>query len=139
VDAQGNLVNQTGYQLVGTNGPINVPADHRLSFENDGTVTAIPLDGQTNVVPLGKLKLVDIPTNQVQRRDDGLFTTRTGEEPQISNDVRIVEGYVETSNVNPIDMMVQMISAARQFDVNMKLISKTDENARATNSLLGMS
>jgi len=76
LDGTGNLVTQEGYSVIGTNGPINVPPDHRLSFEGDGSVSAIPLAGDTNVVQLGKLKLVNIPEGQINRGDDGLFSCR---------------------------------------------------------------
>ncbi|MDZ4051151.1 MAG: flagellar hook-basal body complex protein, partial [Limnobacter sp.] len=79
LDGQGNLVTQEGYSVIGSNGPINVPPDHRLSFEGDGSVSAIPISGDTNVVQLGRLKLVNIPEGEINRGDDGLFRAANGD------------------------------------------------------------
>ncbi len=138
VDGQGNLVTQEGYGVVGTNGPINVPPDHRLSFENDGTVSAIPLNGDTNVVQLGRLKLVNMPNGAVTRGDDGLFRAKDGNPAEVDPAVRVAGGFIESSNVNAIDMMVQMIAAQRQYETQMKMISTAKENGQSANSLFGM-
>ena len=138
VDGQGNLVTQEGYPVLGDGGPINVPPDHRLSFEVDGTVSAIPLSGDRNVVQLGKLKLVNMEEGQIVRGDDGLFRTKNGDPADANPEVKIAGGFIESSNVNAVDMMVQMITAARQYETQMKMISSAKENGQAANSLLGL-
>ncbi|HEY1059125.1 MAG TPA: flagellar basal-body rod protein FlgF [Limnobacter sp.] len=138
VDSGGNLVTQEGYPVIGTSGPINVPPDHRLSFETDGTVSAIPLTGQGGVVPLGQLKLVDVEEGQLARGDDGLFRRKDGQDADPDPTVRVAGGFIETSNVNAVDMMVQMITAARQYETQMKMISSAQENDRAANNLFGL-
>ena len=138
LDGQGNLVTQEGYSVIGSNGPINVPPDHRLSFEGDGSVSAIPISGDTNVVQLGRLKLVNIPEGEINRGDDGLFRAANGDPAEADLNVRVAGGFIESSNVNAVDMMVQMITAARQYETQMKMISTAKENGQAANSLFGM-
>ncbi|MFN4328611.1 MAG: flagellar basal-body rod protein FlgF [Limnobacter sp.] len=138
IDATGNLVTQEGYAVIGTAGPINVPPNHRVSFEADGTVSAIPLTGEPTVVNLGQLKLVDAEDTPMVRSDDGLFRAKNGQELEDNPEVRIAGGFIEGSNVNAVDMMVQMIAAARQYETQMKMISTAQENDRAANSLYGM-
>jgi flagellar basal-body rod protein FlgF len=50
----------------------------------------------------------------------------------------VAGGFIESSNVNAVDMMVQMITAARQYETQMKMISTAKENGQAANSLFGM-
>jgi flagellar basal-body rod protein FlgF len=138
IDAQGNLVTQSGLTVLGEGGPVNVPPDHRLTFEADGTISAAPLAGGGNVVQLGKLKLVSEEENPMVRGDDGLFRLKNGEAAQASPALRVSAGFLESSNVNAVDMMVQMITAARQYELQMKMIGTAKENAQAANSLFGM-
>jgi len=72
------------------------------------------------------------------RSDDGLFRAKNGQELEDNPEVRIAGGFIEGSNVNAVDMMVQMIAAARQYETQMKMISTAQENDRAANSLYGM-
>ncbi|HEX4917743.1 MAG TPA: flagellar basal-body rod protein FlgF [Limnobacter sp.] len=138
IDGQGNLVTQEGYAVVGTGGPINVPPDHRVSVEGNGTVSAIPLNGENNVVQLGALKLVNLEEPDIVRGDDGLFRSKTQGEVPADATVRVASGFIEGSNVNAVDMMVQMITAARQYETQMKMISSAEDNGRAANSLFGL-
>jgi len=138
IDGQGNLVTQEGYAVVGTGGPINVPPDHRVSVEGNGTISAIPLNGENNVVQLGSLKLVSLEEPNIARGDDGLFRAKTPGEVAADPEVRVASGFIEGSNVNAVDMMVQMITAARQYETQMKMISSAEDNGRAANSLFGL-
>ena len=136
--AEGNLVNAEGYPVIGTNGPINVPPDHRVSFEGDGSVSATPLSGQGGVVALGRLKLVTMEQGKITRGDDGLFRPKDGNTLDADPQVRVAGGFIESSNVNAVESMVQMITAARQYEVQMKMISQSKDNAQAANNLFGM-
>ncbi|MCE2680009.1 MAG: flagellar biosynthesis protein FlgF, partial [Burkholderiales bacterium] len=49
--------------------------------------------------------------------------------------VQIASGQIETSNVNPVESMVQMISAQRMFDMQLKMISSAEANAKSANPL----
>lgn len=139
LDANGNLVTQEGLAVVGTEGPVAVPPDHRLVIESDGSLSAVPLVGGGNIVALGRLKLVDPEPGILVRGDDGLFRTADAQPIEASNAIRVQSGFIETSNVNAVDMMVQMISAARQYETQMKMLSTAQENSRSANNLFGLS
>ena len=49
---------------------------------------------------------------------------------------RLVSGFLEGSNVNPAEAMVEMIANARQFDLQMKLLQNADANDRQASQLL---
>ncbi len=52
--------------------------------------------------------------------------------------VTVVSGFLEGSNVDMAAEMVSMISVARQFEMQLKVISTADENDRAATKLLSL-
>jgi flagellar basal-body rod protein FlgF len=137
VNELGNLVTSQGYQVMGQGGPINVPPEHRLSIGSDGLISAVPAAGGAPV-ELGQLKLVNPEKEQIVRSNDGLFRRKDGQDADVDPTVRVASGYLESSNVNAVEAMVQMISAAREFETQMKMISSSKENSQAANQLFGM-
>lgn len=138
VNEQGQLATTSGQVVLGEAGAINVPLDQQISIADDGTITATPLSGaKNNAVVLGRLKLVNPDSAQLQRGSDGLFRQRNNQPADADPTTRIASGYLEGSNVNAVDQLVQMISAARQFETNLKLISLAQQNAQAADQLLG--
>lgn len=143
VDGNGLLVN-VGRPVIGENGPIVVPLGSQLSIGADGTISAIgPGEDPDALVEVGRLKLVDPAPGQLVRGDDGLFRPLPNEEGEIpalaaNDDVRIVSGALEGSNVSAIETMVAMIDTARRYDMQMKVISSADENAQRANGLLSI-
>jgi flagellar basal-body rod protein FlgF len=138
VNEQGQLATTSGQLVLGEAGPISVPIDQQISIADEGTITATPLSGsKNNAIVLGRLKLVNPESNLIQRGPDGAFRLRNGQDADADPAVRIASGYLEGSNVNAVDQLVQMISAARQFESNLKLITLAQQNAQAADQLLG--
>jgi flagellar basal-body rod protein FlgF len=137
VDVNGLLKTGGGLPVLGDSGPITVPADSEVTIARDGTVSAVQSgQGLTNVQVLGRLKLVDPPAAQLQKGEDGLFRTRNGVDAAASETVGLSTGAIEGSNVNPVEAMVGMISAARQFEMQMKLLQTAESNSRGAGVLL---
>ena len=86
----------------------------------------------------GKLKIVNPPTAQVTRNEDGLFDVPNGQ-GTVDPNARVIQGAVELSNVNPSQSMVEMISQSRMFDLNIRTLQSADQNARSANELLSLS
>lgn len=143
VDGNGLLMN-VGRPVLGEEGPIVVPLGSQLSIGSDGTISAIgPGEEPDALVAVGRLKLVDPEPGSMERGDDGLFRPRPnadGEVPVLAanEDVRVVSGALEGSNVSAIESMVAMIDTARRYDMQMKVIGSADENAQRANSLLSI-
>lgn len=137
LDATGILKTANGLPVLGEGGPIVVPPDSEVTIARDGTVSAVQNGaGLTNVQVLGRLKLVDPPAKELQRGEDGLFRTRSGQPAAASPDVGLSIGAIEGSNVNPVEAMVGMIGAARQFEMQMKLLQTAEANSRSAGALL---
>jgi flagellar basal-body rod protein FlgF len=67
---------------------------------------------------------------------DGLFSLSTGGANPIDENVTVVNGAIEGSNVSVVQSMVNMISLARQFEVQMTLLKNAETNdAKATQIL----
>lgn len=139
VDANG-VLNSGGNPVLSDSGPIMIPADTTISVARDGTISAVPNTGSLNaVVQVGRIKLASIEPGQAVRGDDGLFRTKDGNPAPADDRATLTSGALEGSNVNPVESMVGMISAARAFEMQMKMISTAEANARAAAQLLSVS
>jgi flagellar basal-body rod protein FlgF len=108
-----------------------------LSIASDGSISAAPAGGGKSVTPVARLKLVNPPTTDLARGTDGLFRMKDGSEPPPDVKVRVNSGSIESSNVNAVETMVGMITLARQFEMQMKLMQSADAAARKGTQLLG--
>jgi flagellar basal-body rod protein FlgF len=138
-DANGVLQTSSGFNVLGEGGPISLPPDNNITIAPDGTVSSIPRLGAgaiNNASAVGRIKLVNPPENDLVRGDDGLFRTRNGDETVADENVKLVPEALEGSNVNSVDSMVRMISLARQFEMQIKMLQTADSNARAATQIL---
>lgn len=135
VSADGTLMTQGGLTVLGDGGPIQVPANSEISIGADGSVSARGVNGKSASV--GRLKLVT-PEATLERGTDGLFRAPEGDLPA-DQTARLQDGALEGSNVSPVETMVAMISAARQFEAQMKLVQTAESNEKAAAQLLSMS
>lgn len=140
ISENGLLQTSAGLTLQGENGPIAVPPNMEISIGADGSVSGIDTSqgqpGPANV--LGRIKLVNPPTTGLLRGDDGLFRQQSGEPAQSDPTVRLADGCLEGSNVNPVDAMVNMIALARSFDTQMSLIKNAENNAAKATQILAL-
>ena len=70
------------------------------------------------------------------RGEDGLFRMRDREPAPVDERITVVAESLEGSNVNPAEQMVTMISLARQFEMQMKMLSTADANDKAAAQIL---
>jgi flagellar basal-body rod protein FlgF len=133
VNQEGNLVTQGGLTVLGDGGPISVPAETAPSIAPDGTVSAKARNGR--VTQIGKIKMVT-PEDKLVRGEDGLFRATDGAELPLDATARLQDGALEGSNVNPIETMVSMIAAARQFETQMKMMQTAEQDDKAASQLL---
>jgi flagellar basal-body rod protein FlgF len=135
VGADGTLQLPNGLAVLGDGGPITVPANAQLSIAPDGTVSAKNANAPT-VSQIGRIKLVNPETAELAKGTDGLFRLKSGEPAAADDSVRLAEGTLEGSNVNVVEAMVGMIAAARQFEMQMKLLSTAEQNEQKASSLV---
>ena len=130
----GTLTTRGGLPVLGDGGPLQVPVNSVVSIGADGTVSAKTANGRSSTI--GKLKLVT-PEVPFIRGEDGLFRGAGGD-LSADDTARVQDGALEGSNVSPVETMVAMISAARQFEVQMKMLQTAEANEKAAAQLLTM-
>lgn len=139
ISPTGVLQTRTGLNVVGDGGPITVPPDTELTFAKDGTLSTVPSGSQaTSVVVVGRLKLVNPDPARLERGGDGLFRLKDGTNAIADAKVEVVPGNLEGSNVNTVEAMVTMISLARKFDMQMKMLQSADSNARQASQVMSL-
>lgn len=139
INAAGQLQTVAGLNVLGDGGAIAIPPDNRVTIATDGTVSVVPLFGvPNNSNPVGRIKLVNPPEGDLVRGPDGLFRLRNNETAAADANVKLAPETLEGSNVNSVDAMVSLISLARQFEMQVKMMQTADTNARSAGQILSM-
>ncbi|OPX86140.1 MAG: Flagellar basal-body rod protein FlgG [Pelotomaculum sp. PtaB.Bin013] len=121
IDENGYLATAGGYRVLGENGEILL-GNSELKFDvtSDGSVM---VDG----VRVEKLQLAEFSNlNNLYKEADDLFVDREGAAETASN-TTVKQGFLEGSNVNPVDEMVNLITVTRAYEANQRLIQSQDE------------
>jgi flagellar basal-body rod protein FlgG len=130
VDSQGQLVTNTGYVVQPA---IQIPeGTQSVTIGKDGTVS-VQLPGQAAASQIGSLQLTDfVNPAGLQARGENLFleTSASGPAqtgtPGLSGVGLIEQGMLESSNVNVVEELVNMIETQRAYEMNAKAIAATD-------------
>ena len=137
--SNGMLQTRNGLNVMGEGGPISIPPDVNITIAKEGTVSLVPNIPPPNAVTtVGRIKLVNPDPQQLVRGDDGLFRVRGGGTAASDPSVTLTAGMLEGSNVNVVEQLVSMISLARQYDLQMKLLSSADSGADKASSILNI-
>ena len=137
IDVDGTLRNGNGFVVAGEDGPLVLPPSETVSIGVDGTVSIRPVgQGPETLVEVGRIKRVNPDADSLTKGPDGLFRLRDGTQAAVDATVRVASGVLETSNVNAVQEMVQILSLARQFEVQVKLMQATETNDEAAARLL---
>lgn len=137
LSVNGVLQTRGGIPVQGDGGSITVPPDVKISIGRDGTVSVIPETGAQNTVNnIGRLKLVNPEEGELVRGADGFFRLRGGDAAPVDENVKAASGYLEGSNVNPVEQMVTMISLSRQFEMQVKLLQSADQNDKSASQVI---
>ena len=137
VNAQGELVTSGGYRV---NPAVTIPEGATsITIGNDGSVS-VQLQGQAAANQIGTLQLADFvnPTGLQAKGENLLFETASSGPPQagtagVNGLGTLQQGALESSNVNVVEELVNMIETQRAYEVNSKMISATDEMLKYVN------
>ena len=121
----GELVTADGLRLLDSGGaPIFIPPDAAaISLASDGTLSA---DGRP-ITEIGLYLPSDV--NDLAHRDGVRFAAPGGTEPVLGNAV-LLQGYTESSNVNPIAEITRMIEIQRAYEMGQQFLTQEDERVR---------
>jgi flagellar basal-body rod protein FlgG len=140
IDNTGNMVTGDGDNLLPN---ITIPSGAlQIDIGQDGTVSAL-LPGVSQATQVGQIQLVrfDNPSGLIAQGGN-LFIDSTASGPAQAGSPgfttgfgQIRQGFLETSNVNIADEMVNMIIAQRSYEINAKAIQAADDMLQVVNNI----
>ena len=129
--AEGELVTNDGYRVLDAGGaPIFVPPDAAgFSVAGDGTLSA-------NGRVLGQVGLY-LPTDPLSliREDGVMFRTDGGVDP--TEEARVVQGFLESSNVDPVGQIARMIEVQRAYELGQSFMDSEHDRVRSALKTFG--
>ena len=130
-NGDGVIVTHDGYIV---QPEITIPDDATEVYINNSGEVWVKQDGETDEVNVGQLELATF-VNEAGLEAMGqnlLLETQASGAPIVDNpDVEgfgsILQGYLETSNVNPVSEITELVSAQRAYEMNSKIIQTSDQ------------
>jgi flagellar basal-body rod protein FlgG len=131
LNANGQMVTSNGYTVLpGITIPQNAQS---LTIGNDGTVS-VTLPGQAATQTVGQIQLANFVNSAgLDPKGQNLFTetassgTPNTGAPSNNGMGALAQGFVETSNVNVVEELVQMIQTQRAYELNSKAVQTSDQ------------
>jgi flagellar basal-body rod protein FlgG len=128
---QGEIVTADGYVV---QPGITIPANTtQVTINADGEVLAT-VAGQTTPQNVGQFQLASFPNDAGLQATGGNLLTQTAASGQPTSGVpgttgfgSVMQGFVETSNVNVVTEMTNLITAQRAYEMNSRVISASDD------------
>ena len=132
--ADGQLTLQ-GTAVQGDGGELVIPEYRDIKIGQDGTISITPAGGGA-LQEIGKLKLVNPDESLLVKNSQGLLQLSDGSQAESDDSVQVAAGFLEGSNVNPIDELINSMSLTRNFELQVKLMQSVDAQAQQGNELI---
>lgn len=138
ITTEGLLQTGAGLNVLGEGGqPITIPPAQKMEIGTDGTITIIPQGANaTNSVLVDRIKLVNPDPATLEKGLDGLMHNKTGAASPADANVTLAAGSLESSNVNAMAAMVELIELSRNFELQSKVMKDIDQVAGSTAKLM---
>lgn len=139
LNPDGTVVTHDGYTV---QPGLTVPTDAVDVTVNASGEVLVKLEGQVNTQNIGQLQLSIFPNEAGLQAmgDNYLLETAASGAPATGNPGAagygtLLQGFLETSNVNPVSEISNLISAQRAYEMNSKVITTSDEMMRTISNL----
>ena len=141
INQDGILMTKNGNPVMGENGIIQVHHNNfmvnergeiiinaDLSF-NPRDVVSMSSNNWSNPIVLDKFKLVDFENiREIKKEGDSMYReTEFSGPPLPPDELKVIQGFLEKSNVNIVREMVDMIEVQRSYEANQKTVSSHDQ------------
>ena len=131
LDEQGRVVTGDGYALMSDGGPIALqPQDGELRVARDGTLS-------TDTQRLGKLRVVSFDDERGLKKIGASLYDADGQTPAAAPNVRISQGMIERSNVEPVIEISRMIDVLRAYQASSDLTKSGEDLLKQAIEKLG--
>lgn len=134
VDADLNLT-INGRPVMGEAGPIVLPEYDSIHVGSDGVVSVMPR-GDFLMAEVGRIKLVDVPAAELTKDEAGLLITKNGQDAPLDENVSLIAGHLEESNVSAVDQLVATMSLNRLFETQVKMMKAAEDLSEAGNRMI---
>lgn len=130
-NAEGDLVTMTGYRVLDASGtPIFIPPDAgEVGIARDGTLS---IGGR----PTAQIGIFEVLDPQLLQREDGVMF-RTDAEVLPAENSRVMQGFLEGSNVSAVTEMARLIEVQRAYELGQNLLDTEDKRIRNSIQKLG--
>ena len=130
LNKEGYLVTKDGDYVMGTNGRIKLDPLKSTSIDSLGNIAQ---DGRT----VARIRVTDFADyNYLEHYGENYYQPVEGATPKAA-DALVYSGYLETSNVQVVQEMVEMISVSRAYESNQKMIQTFDSTLEIAANQLG--
>lgn len=129
INSNGTLVDLSGNPVLGTGGPIQFgPEETGITIAADGAIS-------TSAGPKGQLRLVEFAnTQELSREGANLYAGGT---PVAATNTRVMQGFIERSNVSGVAEMAEMIRVTNAYQSIASLSERQDDLRRSAIQRLG--
>lgn len=140
IDDFGQLTTGAGDLVLGESGPIALPPFSELEIGTDGTISIVPVGEAPNTLAtIDRIKLVTFDPQEAVKNEDGLIRMSSGELAAPDAAVKLISGALESSNVNPMNVMVEMIELSRRFEHHVKIMATAEQLDESSAQLMRLS
>ncbi len=138
VSSEGFLINGAGSQMLDLNQqPIEMPAYRKLVVSEIGEIFIEPLGSEEGTrIGLGSLALTSGSEEPIKKDLDGELRLASGGVPAPDQNSIVAQNFLEESNVNAIEELIDTLSQQRQFEVNVKFISLSKDIDESSASIM---
>lgn len=118
LNTERQLVTKEGYLVMGENGPITLETEN-FNISSDGSILQ-------NGEVIDKLMIKSFTDTKTLRKTGSNLVERTEETQEQEFSGVIKQGYLEQSNVNAVNEMINMITIMRSYEANQKILQAQD-------------
>jgi len=137
VDVNGFMRTHTGQIVMGNAGPMIIPPFETIEIGADGGVSIRPLgQGAETIAEIDRMKLVNPALDSIEKGLDGMFRPANGEVLPPAGEVQLQAGFLEGSNVSPVNSLLEILSLSRQFELGFKMMKEVEQMDQATDKLI---
>ena len=138
ISAAGILTDTTGNPILGTSGqPISLPPLAKLEIGTDGTISGVPAANPSGPAQnFGQLALITTPSGTLTPLTGTLYSPPAGATLTPATDGSLHQGYLNDSNVDPTQSMIEMIDDSRSYQLQTDMMKNQGAAAQNLNALL---
>lgn len=133
----GDLVDMANNPVLSEgNAPINLPPFQEIKIGGDGTISIIPADEPAaGFVAVDRLSTVKIDKADLEKGLDGMIHFKGAGQPE-QGTVSLISGAIETSNVNTVEALANMIQLSRKYEMQVKMMKTSKDHAAKSDQMV---